>query len=576
LIALFYKTRLDTKLVRSYSNSMKKRNHIALILIGISFLLFTFPLFGDKSELKDNRALSHYIEGLLQKTLLSDYRTALTEYILAETYDPGDPFLQVEIADCYLGIGNYAQAYVQAKEALNTGYEDEDIYRVLVIASAGLGRCGDAGRYMEKAGIPLLADVEILVLCSTISGETKAAMRTLKRLDRKHPDNPAIKAAIGELYRRDRRFKEAIEYLNESIALDTDRTQPYISLANAYLESGDFDSGMNILESYIKKFPWDSEVFEQYIEKLFVVGRLDKIKTATEQYMKRDSIRGTMYFKQYASVAYQYDYYDFALDAFLQMLEWDDTDFLSYYFAGKCYDEIWCPESSVIMYRCALDLEPSPDIYTDLALAWSRMAEPESLLATLIEAVTEFPDSGMVWYWGGVALRGIGLYDFATQWFAEALRFEPDDIGALFALADTRERSGFRSESIILMQEIIDSGNETPLVLNYLGYILVDDSTKIQYGKGLIDIALEKDPENPAYLDSYGWALFREGKSKKALRYLLRAKDRYALDTEIEFHIGDIYYELGEIQKAKHHWWRALQLDPENTKARARLVSMEE
>ena len=50
--------------------------------------------------------------------------------------------------------------------------------------------------------------------------------------------------------------------------------------------------------------------------------------------------------------------------------------------------------------------------------------------------------------------------------------------------------------------------------LNYLGYMNADRRVKVAEAVGLIEKAIALDPENGAYLDSLGWALFRQDRAE--------------------------------------------------------------
>ncbi|RKZ31158.1 hypothetical protein DRQ33_07275 [bacterium] len=550
-----------------------KGNAKIIVLLVICFSIL--PLFSavyHRGE-KDFRALEHYVEGVISRTYFSDARNALAEYVLAESYDPDDPFLKLEIADCYIALGNYAQAYVKAKESLKMDYESAYLYEILAYASAGLGRCQETGKYLLKLDKSAVEDAyRLLLMCARISGDFEQSIKAAKKLHSREPKNAEINFVLGNLYLQNEEYDKAKDYLRYALELDPDNYDAYISLINSYFESGEVDFAMDLLEEYVKRFPGDQNVFNQYIERLVAIGQADKAIQKVNGYIQRDSLQAKLLFELIGYNSLKLRDYESALCAYKKLIELDENDRLSYYFAGQCYEELWCPESAVVMYRCALDIEPLCEIYTDLALIWAREYEPESLFATLEEAITQCNDTSNVWYWGGIALRAVGLYSVATHWFEEAIRKSGEDETTLFSLADTRERAGFRSESIILIDSLLaNQDDKSPLLLNYLGYILVDDSVKIQYGKSLIEDALEIEPDNPAYIDSYGWALFREGKTKRALKYIQQAAQLYPMDTEIELHLGDIYLKFGNIEQARKHWWRAVQLDPNNKIARGRL-----
>ncbi|GJQ58385.1 MAG: hypothetical protein SCALA701_11860 [Candidatus Scalindua sp.] len=106
---------------------------------------------------------------------------------------------------------------------------------------------------------------------------------------------------------------------------------------------------------------------------------------------------------------------------------------------------------------------------------------------------------------------------------------------------------------------------------NFLGYLFVERGEKLDEAINLIEKALESEPENGAYLDSLGWAYYKlatKGNSQKmmlALQTLLDAS-KYAEDSEIMYHIGEVYYCLGRWEEAKDQWSKALNLLKEQTK----------
>lgn len=107
---------------------------------------------------------------------------------------------------------------------------------------------------------------------------------------------------------------------------------------------------------------------------------------------------------------------------------------------------------------------------------------------------------------------------------------------------------------------------------NFLGYFYVERGVKLDEAIQLIKKALEADPENGAYLDSLGWAYYKEatieGKVNKlqlALEKLIAASKRVE-DPLILEHLGEVYYCLGHWEKAEGLWKKAIKLQKEGTK----------
>jgi tetratricopeptide (TPR) repeat protein len=81
----------------------------------------------------------------------------------------------------------------------------------------------------------------------------------------------------------------------------------------------------------------------------------------------------------------------------------------------------------------------------------------------------------------------------------------------------------------------LDENNTT--ALNSLGFILVDADMDVQRGLRLCRKAVDRKPQNAAYLDSLGWAFFKNGDSQEARIWLRRALELAPREREIRRHM---------------------------------------
>ena len=76
----------------------------------------------------------------------------------------------------------------------------------------------------------------------------------------------------------------------------------------------------------------------------------------------------------------------------------------------------------------------------------------------------------------------------------------------------------------------------------------------------LIERAVALRPTDGYIIDSLGWAFYRLGDFKNAVKHLERAVELRADDPIITDHLGDIYWRVGRELEARFQWERALVL----------------
>jgi len=142
---------------------------------------------------------------------------------------------------------------------------------------------------------------------------------------------------------------------------------------------------------------------------------------------------------------------------------------------------------------------------------------------------------------------------------AEQLAKEsPDKQAAWFMLGAIYDRQKKYSQAEAQFRKVLDVNPDNAPVLNYYGYMLADRGVRMDEATSLIQRALKVDPNNGAYLDSLGWAYFKQNRLMEAEQYLREAIDRQGNDPTILGHLGDVYLKLGDTQQAAQTFEMAL------------------
>jgi len=167
------------------------------------------------------------------------------------------------------------------------------------------------------------------------------------------------------------------------------------------------------------------------------------------------------------------------------------------------------------------------EIYLDLAQVYERghqYAQAEQAARAAEKTAARPADNETVWFMLGAIYERQKKYDLAEDEFKRVLQINP---------------------------------RNAP-VLNYYGYMLADRGLRLEEATELVKRALAEEPYNGAYLDSLGWAYFKQNRLAEAEGSLRKAVERNSHDPTILDHLGDVYFRSGRIELAASEWERAL------------------
>ena len=257
-------------------------------------------------------------------------------------------------------------------------------------------------------------------------------------------------------------------------------------------------------------------------------------------------------------------------------------------------------ELSVIYLRLALSLDPSDRYRIQLGQALQEAGLEEASRA----AYAQVSDQDVAFYSAAQVQLGFSLQEEelsaeALTAFRRAVDASPSNVGAALALAgallgdksydealsilngavlntasqpwNVRYLRGAALESLGRHEEAerelwtaLEAQPQNAEILNYLGYMWVDNGSRVEQGAEMIGRALAAEPDNGHYQDSLGWAQYRQGDFVQAVETLESATDKEPSSAEINDHLGDAYWRVGRRREAVFQWNRVLTLDPDS------------
>lgn len=176
----------------------------------------------------------------------------------------------------------------------------------------------------------------------------------------------------------------------------------------------------------------------------------------------------------------------------------------------------------------ALDYFPNdPEIYFYLGVVYNQLKEFESAVKTL--------ENGLNWVLNNDLLKG--------QYYS--------NLAEAYNSLGQYEKSDFNFEKALK----IDPADAT--ALNNYAYYLSLRRAKLDSALVMSKKSLDMEPQNSAFLDTYGWILYLQGNYDEAAKYIIKALFIKPNDADILEHYGDILYKQGKTTEALENWNKA-------------------
>lgn len=128
-----------------------------------------------------------------------------------------------------------------------------------------------------------------------------------------------------------------------------------------------------------------------------------------------------------------------------------------------------------------------------------------------------------------------------------------------------------------VLEEALKLQPDDVLLNNDIAYAWIDQGIKLEEAEKMIRYSLGERPRQGAYLDTFGWLRYKQGKFDEAIKWLKRSQSSPVGDDPVMHdHLGDAYWRAGKHDKAIELWKEAAKLVAEREKSDAGLGSADE
>lgn len=343
------------------------------------------------------------------------------------------------------------------------------------------------------------------------NGRMEDARNTLNAVLAEEPDNPSAQLAMTEYYQRtgeDSLYRVELNRTLLNAQLDTETRVELVRqcILDAEQQGGD---SARIIELFRKTLPLETEkadlgmLYAQYLITKNMPD--DSIKSSLRHILtiEPDNTAARM---QLLSYAVKNNDYEEAVKICEPALEYDADKLEFYYYLGISYF-----------------MTDRSDSALDVFVKGVEHTTPE----TDKQLVSDFYGMiGDIYHTQGNAEQAYAAYD-------SALVYKPDNI----------------------------------VVLNNYAYYLSLEQKDLDRAEEMSFHTVQVEPKNGTYLDTYAWILFEKGRYSEAKIYIDQAMQNGGNEsaTVVE-HCGDIYYMLGQHDKALELWKQAAGMEDNESK----------
>jgi tetratricopeptide (TPR) repeat protein len=148
--------------------------------------------------------------------------------------------------------------------------------------------------------------------------------------------------------------------------------------------------------------------------------------------------------------------------------------------------------------------------------------------------------------------------DLATARLDEVIKLDSRNVGALMLSGIIYQQRNDINKAREAYEAALAINPSFVSAANNLAYIYSEYLGETDKALKLAKAAKDGAPEDPNISDTLGWALYKRGNYDWALTYLQESASKLPDNTEVQFHLGMTYYQLGNLGSAKEALTKAL------------------
>jgi tetratricopeptide (TPR) repeat protein len=519
------------------------------------------------------------------ETNQQDLMRAIQEFEEVHRIDPRDEAAMLSLGQLYLQANQAEKAADILAKYLDQNSDSQTAIMALATAYQQLNQPQKAISYLLKYAqlnpnniyvIQQIADSYLK------AGDIPSALEYQRRAFEGDIDNPSLARKYIDLLGKAEKYDEAVELLEARIATEPEKLEWVVLLAKTYQQWGKQEQAESLMKTRVDANPTDIDLSlalvqlyeeggkynEAFQELERVLQSVQKEPSAEEREQRTNF---ALIYSHMGFTTQQMKDYDRSIHFYEKartFVDPDDRSKIDFYIALNYRGQKKWQQAIELLTDIAQNNPADTDSLELLSLVYEEKGDFANSDKIIEQLISTYPNSIQYVLLKAERLQRREKYEESISYLKQIAPRFPSDDRTLFLLGAASERLKKFDDAENYFKQVLDLNPQNADALNYLGYMLIDNGTRVQEGVDYVKHALSIDHDNGAYLDSLGWGYFRLNQLDLAEDHLRLALEKLSDNAVVLDHMGDLYFKQGKFQQAIEHWQKALEnksneIDPE-------------
>ena len=376
-----------------------------------------------------------------------------------------------------------------------------------------------------------------------------ALLDRLAPLAEQHPDHTELIFTYALLLQQNEQYSEALATLDTVRDLQANLSQAALLRAQLLEKLFDAKTAAKSLSKAIKKQP-EERALRLYRAKLLTRFDLEAAEKAFA-YLLEDAPNNINLLFSHAVVAHENKHYETARRGFETLISHNQRNTISHYYLGQIAEQQGESNVAIARYRqvkAGKYFMPATQRLINLQAEQGQLLEARRYLASLRIAIPlQAPN---FWALEASLLKAHGQAEEARELLNLAIERFPEQLLLRLERALMSEQLNDFATTESDLRFILSRDPDNVTALNALGYSLSNRVGRYKEALVLVEKAFALRPDDPAIIDSLGWAQYRLGQFDTATKHLESAFEQFP-DDEVAAHLIEVYWVNNEKSKAR-------------------------